>query len=101
MTEADRKEIERLRLAIDNCDEQIFKALRTRCSLSYLIGLRKHSNNLPIVNNDRFTKIVDDKIKTFTTEFLTEANIRDLYDVIHEHSCKIQQKYGTNSRSNQ
>jgi len=101
MTEEDKIEIERLRKAIDKYDEEIFKALKTRCSLSYLIGLRKHSNNLPIVDNKRFTEMVDDKVKTFTTEFLTEDNIRELYDVIHKHSCIIQQKYGTNSRSNQ
>ena len=90
MTEADKIEIERLRKEIDKCDDEIFKALRIRCSLSYLIGLRKKNSNIPIVDNDRFTKMVEDKVKTFSGYHLHESFIRKIYNVIHKEFCKLQ-----------
>jgi chorismate mutase len=91
MTHEDENEIKRLRKEIDKCDDRIFDSLRTRCSLSYLIGLRKKNTNAPVVDNDRFNKMVDDKVNTYTTRFMDDIFIRKIYDVIHEHSCKIQQ----------
>lgn len=90
MTEDDRREIERLRKEIDECDDQIFNALKTRSVLSYLIGIIKRNTNTPIVDKNRFNAIVDDKIKRYGL-VLSESFIRKIYNIIHEESCKLQQ----------
>lgn len=89
--EEDNNELDRLRMVIDKCDDELFTLLKTRCALSYKIGLIKKRNNLPIVNNTRFEGMVKDKVIRHSGELLTEKFIRKIYDIIHEHSCKLQQ----------
>lgn len=90
MTEADKKEIQHIRDTIDEIDDEIFQLFITRGALSYRIGRIKYNNNLPVVNEDRLTEIIDDKIKRYNGNFVSEPFIRKIYGVIHEQSCIIQ-----------
>lgn len=92
MTQEDKDEIDRLREAINGCDNRIFESLRTRLTLCYKIGILKRKSNLPIVDNNRFEQMVNDKIMRFEGAFISKSFIKKLYDIIHKQSCNIQKK---------
>jgi len=90
MSQEDKDELDSLRKEIDKCDNQLFSILKTRCTLAYKIGHIKKCNNLPVVDMDRFDRMVQDKVIRYSGELLTETFIRKVYNVIHRHSCKVQ-----------
>jgi chorismate mutase len=90
MSQDNMNVIEQLRKQIDKCDDEIFTALRNRCNISYLIGVHKKNYNMPVVDNDRFIKMVNDKVDVYKSRFMDEDFIKEIYNVIHKHSCKLQ-----------
>jgi chorismate mutase len=89
------KEIELLRGKIDYCDESILFSLNDRFSHVKKIGEIKKKNNIPIVDEDRFKKMINDRLalrNTYIADCLSEDFIRKLFDLIHEESCKIQKE---------
>lgn len=88
-------EIKRLRSNIDYCDDKMLEALNYRFSYVKKIGEIKKENNIPIVDEDRFKKMVDDRVglrNTYIADGLSEDFIRKLFNLIHEESCKIQKQ---------
>lgn len=83
-------EINKLREAIDRCDNEIFDSLRNRFVLVHRLGKIKKKLGLPIVDNNRYEEMVNDKIIRLESIFLTKPFIKKLYKVIHGQSCKIQ-----------
>lgn len=90
MTEADKKKIEHIRDTIDEIDDEIFELFITRGELSYRIGQIKKDNDLPIIDENRLSEMIEDKIKRYGGNFVSEPFIRKIYGVIHEQSCIIQ-----------
>lgn len=87
------KRIETLRKDIDGCDDLIFEVLHQRFLYVTKIGIIKKKLNLPVVNKSRFNDIVNNKIDQYKNNpYLSEEFIRKVYDLIHEESCKIQNK---------
>lgn len=84
-------EIDNLRKQIDELDKWILILLKKRFDLSDKIGIVKNKINSSIVDEKRWN-IVLENVKKISQEIKLDPKISlDIYDKIHELSCKRQQ----------
>ena len=85
-----RENIDQLRERIDIIDENLLTTLRDRMAVSEKIGSYKKAHNIAILQMGRWDALLDDMIRKAGKEGLDARFIRDLFNVIHEESVRVQ-----------
>lgn len=83
-------ELESLRATIDSCDEQILEALSKRMDTSRRIGAIKKTNNVAILQMDRWEKLVAGAVEKGKRLGLSAEFVKSLFADIHDASVKAQ-----------
>ena len=79
-----------LRKDIDQLDEQIVELLAKRIVVVKKIGDFKKQNNLPVLDKNRFAKVLEKVEKTAIQQGLSPDFVKELYEVIHKYSCEVE-----------
>jgi len=85
-----QNEIERLRLEIDEIDEQIIALFCERQKVAEKIGIIKKEFSLPIVDQERKKQILKARRKKACEIGLSESDLGDLFDFLHKKAVEIQ-----------
>ena len=84
-------ELQGYRKQIDKIDEEIIELLAKRFETVTKIGKFKKENNLSIIDNNRFQKVLD-KVKNIASKHgISVSLIQDMYNLIHKYSCELEQ----------
>ena len=84
-------ELQGYRKQIDKIDEEIIELLAKRFETVTKIGKFKKENNLSIIDNNRFQKVLD-KVKNIASKHgISVSFIQDMYNLIHKYSCELEQ----------
>lgn len=86
------REVERLRLEIDQIDAQLFALLSHRMSIAEGIGCIKRENDVTILQRRRWEEIVEGIVARAATLNLSPEFIRTILDAIHMESIAHQNK---------
>jgi chorismate mutase len=78
------------RRKIDLIDKNILHLLAERFNLARDIGIEKKELGIPILDEKRHQDVIKSRIDRFGN-VLDEQFIRDLYELIHKESCRIQE----------
>jgi len=79
-----------LRKQIDNLDDEILEAVASRMKIVRKIGHHKKENDITILQNSRWSEIMDDRISKGLNLDLEDNFVHALYELIHDSSIKIQ-----------
>ena len=77
------------RRRIDEIDERILRLLNERAQCAFEIGKIKKERKLPVVSRDREDEIMQ-SIMTKNPGPLSEAQVREIFALIIEHSRNLQ-----------
>ena len=83
--------LEEYRGKIDKIDEEIAKLLAERLMLVKQIGKIKKENNIPIVDNDRFQKVLERVENIASKERISKDFIDEIYYTIHKYACELEE----------
>lgn len=84
--------LEELRETIDSIDSKLIGVLSKRMQVCEEIGQCKKDNNITILQQARWDKVVNNRLEKGTDKGLTEEFMKDLYDSIHKESIRHQMK---------
>ena len=84
--------LEDARSKIDQLDNQLLKILGERMKLADEIGRFKKLNDLPILQPDRWSEILDKSIDKGTQKGLSSEFVGKLFRAVHQESINHQQK---------
>lgn len=79
-----------LRREIDVTDNQLIELISRRTEISRKIGQYKKDNNMTILQVNRWQQLLDDRLKHATRLGLDEDFVKDIYQILHNKSIKIQ-----------
>ena len=85
-----KDEIEQLRNAIDEIDEEVIQNLSLRMDIAERIGEFKKKNKITILQANRWEEIVNQRLKTGLALSLSEEFIRGFLKLIHSESIRKQ-----------
>ena len=86
------KELENLRVKIDNADSQILDILGNRMKVSDEIGKIKKKQNVAILQSARWSNILEKMISDGKQKGLSEDFILKIFKAIHQESINHQEK---------
>ncbi len=86
----DHPELEALRRKIDNLDDLLVKVLADRVAIVEEIGRYKKANGLDPLDTTRWEEVLRSKLEKADSLNLCPEFTKALYDLIHEHSLKIE-----------
>ena len=82
--------LEDLRKEIDIIDKQLVELIAKRIEVVKKIGIFKRQNNLQVVDEDRFNKVLE-KVKHIALKKSISTNfIDEIYNIIHKYSCEVE-----------
>lgn len=84
--------IEKIRTEIDNIDQEIINLLGQRMLLAENIGAEKKSNNISILQPDRWNEIIQRLLKVAKENQLSEEFVFSLIEAIHIESIQHQSR---------
>jgi len=84
-------QLELLRSTMDEIDEQILSLLASRMRISRQIGELKQIHSMPIIQPQRWEKVISSVMKSAETLGLDPEFIKDIYNRIHDASVSQQQ----------
>lgn len=82
---------------IDAIDKQIFDLLSERMDISESIGRIKVTNNIPIIQLDRWKSLCERILHTTSTSGLSKNFVLSILDIIHIESIKRQKQLYSNN----
>jgi len=85
-----KDEIEQLRNAIDDIDEEVIQNLSLRMDIAERIGEFKKKNKITILQANRWDEIVNQRLKSGLALSLSEDFIRGFLKLIHSESIRKQ-----------
>lgn len=85
-------ELEELREKIDMLDDRIFDLLSARMQVSEEVGLFKRKNNITILQQAHWSKMIASRMSKTEDYKLNTRFIRQLMDAIHQESIRHQTK---------
>ncbi|OGF25401.1 hypothetical protein A2331_01130 [Candidatus Falkowbacteria bacterium RIFOXYB2_FULL_34_18] len=85
-------ELKTFREEINEVDDALICLLGERMEIIRNVGSYKKKNNLPVLNTERFKKILKSLTEKGKDYGLPQNMIKELYEVIHEYSVKEQEK---------
>lgn len=86
-----------VRRQIDDVDKQLILYLAKRFELSRTIGLMKRAADAPVHQPDRAKEVQDRYVNLGAAHGIDTAFVRDLFHLIHEESCRMQEEHGHQS----
>ena len=84
--------MEELRTKISILDDRLFELLGARMELSEEVGQLKRENNITILQQEHWKKIIEARIASRGEFRLTQQFVRQLMDAIHQESIRHQTK---------
>ncbi len=84
--------LEDMRKEISMLDDRMFDLLRDRMAMSEEVGRLKRENNITILQQDHWTKVIASRIDQRGDYRLTRHFVRQLMDAIHQESIRHQTK---------
>lgn len=92
----DRVKVEKLqpyRKRIDDLDDQIIDLLGQRLDIINEVAVLKSENNISPILQDRVDEVRDRCVKHAVAKGYDAKVIADIYSLIIEYSCKVEQDY--------
>lgn len=83
-------DIQRLRLQIDDIDEQLIELLSRRFSVCREIGQYKKANNMVVLQTMRYSQMLERRSEQGSRCGVGEAFVKRIFDVIHKESVRQQ-----------
>jgi chorismate mutase len=87
-----KKKLEKCRKAVDRADKEILKALQKRHQAVEQVGAVKRKHKLPIVQPERWKEVVENRVARGNKLKLHEPFLREVLDLIHKESVRIQER---------
>lgn len=84
--------LEGLRRQIDQWDEELLRVLRSRMSISEQIGEYKKKENITILQTNRWSEILDDRLKKARLLGLGDEFVIQVFKQIHQESINFQNR---------
>lgn len=78
------------RRQIDKIDEQLIKILKKRMIIVRQIGVWKKQNQMPPLDQVRWQRVIDSKLKLTKKLNLDPAMIKEIYEIIHKYALEIE-----------
>lgn len=85
-------ELEDWRKQIDQLDEEVLDLLSKRAKIVRKIGKFKKAQNIPIIDKDRWSKVLTAMFSKSEKLGLSKDFTKKLYDLIHKYSVTIQKE---------
>lgn len=82
--------LENLRKEIDDIDEQLVELIAKRIEIVKKIGEFKKQNNLPVVDKNRFDKVLEKVANIAEKQGISRDLISNIYNLIHKYSCELE-----------
>ena len=83
-------DIVKIRTQVSNLDDQLFDLLSERMSFSEQIGQLKRENNITILQQEHWRKVINSRLGKSDEYHLTEKFVRQFMDAIHQESIRHQ-----------
>lgn len=80
------------RTEIDEIDRQIIDLLAVRIKVSREIGDIKKKMSIPLMDQERYDKLLQDRIKQGLEYHIPRDIITKIWNIIHQWSLTVQQK---------
>ena len=87
-----QQSLESFRSQIDSLDESILQILSKRMEVSRQIGEYKQQHNMPVLQNQRYSQIVENRKELAQSMGLDSDFAKQLMEIIHKESVKVQLK---------
>jgi chorismate mutase len=84
-------ELEKMRSMTAALDDRIFFLLAERMKISEGVGQFKHANNITILQQEHWTKLIANRLNTSDDRGLSAKFIRQIMDAIHQESIRHQE----------
>lgn len=85
-------ELEKMRSMTAALDDRIFFLLAERMKISEEVGRFKRSNNITILQQEHWAKIINNRLNSADDNDLSAKFIRQIMDAIHQESIRHQEK---------
>ena len=82
--------LEDLRQNIDDIDEKLVDLLARRIEIVKKIGEFKKQNNLPVLDKNRFDKVLEKVENKAIQQGLSPDFLKEIYKIIHRYSCEVE-----------
>jgi len=82
--------LEGLREEMDAADNDLLEAIEKRIRITKELGMYKKSHNMTILQVNRWQKVLEDRLRQAHHLGLDEKLIKDIYQILHNQSVKIQ-----------
>lgn len=86
------EELEDFRHKIAVLDDRLFEILSTRMKLSEEVGIFKRQNNITILQEDHWKRVIESRMEQADDYFLTKIFVKNFMDNIHQESIRHQIK---------
>lgn len=90
--------LDELRKEIDAIDSEIVSLLAKRMDVVRHVGEIKKLEGSEVLVPDRWRKVLESKIEQAKKHGMSEEFIKDLYNLIHEYSLKVQKDLGATGK---
>lgn len=85
-----QQSLESFRSQIDSLDESILQILSKRMEVSRQIGEYKQQHNMPVLQSQRYSQIVENRKELAQSMGLDSDFAKQLMEIIHKESVKVQ-----------
>ena len=82
--------INAIREQVSNLDDRLFDLLSERMDFSEKVGQLKRENNITILQQEHWTKVINKRLNSSKEYQLTPTFVRQLMDAIHQESIRHQ-----------
>lgn len=84
--------LEGLRRQIDQWDEELLRVLRSRMAISEAIGAYKKKESITILQTNRWSEILEDRLKQAKALGLSDQFIIQIFKQVHQESINFQNR---------
>lgn len=92
ISESDHLALVELREKINSIDEKLFDLLASRMLLSEQVGIFKRENNITILQQEHWTKMIQTRLEKSKDLKLSQQFVRQFMDAMHQESIRHQTK---------
>jgi chorismate mutase len=89
-----------LRKEIDNIDNKLIELLSERINVSTKIAQIKKESNISVLQVNRWKKLLSDRIEYSNTKGISEEFIKEIFELIHEESVRVQDEIIKKTKKN-
>ncbi|MBI2314914.1 chorismate mutase [Candidatus Daviesbacteria bacterium] len=86
--------LDKWRKQINSVDQKLLILLAKRLSLARKIGQHKKKRNLPILDQQRWNKILESNLNQAKSLNLSEIFIKRMFNLLHQYSLRVQKEVG-------